>query len=268
MSSLRKDVIDHVRTLSNVNDNNNFIFRQSGKPTFFVKYGDEDALVEAKTQMYFYDLAQHDDSAPRIPKVYDVFDDSVRYYSVMEYVEGQTLETAVSSEVDAVTLATSAIRWLLNQKLPPSEFGTIASSDVSVRHHFFKDDRAPVAFANARALQAYVNKVCFYVDCFHRPFKTSPTGHFAHPTAQAATSIFRVDSLCDLSLRHQKGQLSRRRKPSRLDDRLSAHRRAPTAVLPVRLLRFWQFLCCRGWQGTRCQEGRACRIDGAGLNLC
>ena len=46
-----------------------------GEPTCFVKYGDEDALVEAKTRMYFYDLAQQDDSAPRIPKVYDVFNE-------------------------------------------------------------------------------------------------------------------------------------------------------------------------------------------------
>ena len=45
-----------------------------------------------------------------------------------------------------------------------------------------------------------------------------------------------VNFLCDLSLRHHEGQLPRRRKPSRLDDRPLAHRRAPTAVLPVRIL--------------------------------
>ena len=47
----------------------------------------------------------------------------------MEFVEGQILETAVSVEVDAVSLGTSAIRWL---KLPRSVFGTVASPNSRV----------------------------------------------------------------------------------------------------------------------------------------
>ena len=146
------------------------------------KYGDDkDVLVEAKTQTYFYNLAQQDDSAPRIPKVYEVFNHSGRYFSVMEYVTGLTLEAVDPSE--AVSLATFALRWLLNQQPPSHVFGTVGSVEGScVRHHFFKDNRAPYAFANVQALQVYVNKVWFCVDCFHLSLRTlSPAGYFALP---------------------------------------------------------------------------------------
>ena len=49
MSSLRQKVLDYVGILSNVDDTNNFVFRLSGEPTCFVKYGYEDTPVEAKT---------------------------------------------------------------------------------------------------------------------------------------------------------------------------------------------------------------------------
>ena len=55
----------HCLTEVGVDDTNNV----SVEPTCFVKYGEEDALVDAKTQMYFYNLTWQDDLAPRIPKV-------------------------------------------------------------------------------------------------------------------------------------------------------------------------------------------------------
>ena len=184
MQSLRQGVLDYFGTLSNVDDTNHFVFRPPGEHAYFVKYSDDkDVLVESETQTYFYNLAQQNDSAPGIPKVYDVFRDSGRYFSVMEYVAGQTLET-VSSEVVAISIATSAIRWLLSQELPSDAFGMVASSNSTcVRHHFFKDNRAPLAFANARALQAYVNKVWFYVDYFQNSFRVPSSGHIALPKA-------------------------------------------------------------------------------------
>jgi len=85
-------------------------------PLYFVKYDDgKDVLVEAETQIYFYNLAQQDDSAHCIPKVYDVFNDSGRYFSVMVYVASQTFEAVDPSEAVAISLATSVLRWFLSQ---------------------------------------------------------------------------------------------------------------------------------------------------------
>ena len=76
----------------------------------------------------------------------------------MEFVEGQILETAVSVEVDMRYpspllpfggFSTKSFRGpCLGRSRNESEI-----PNSSVRHHFFKDNRAPLAFANARALQ-------------------------------------------------------------------------------------------------------------------
>jgi len=86
--SLRQKVLDYFRTLSEVDDINFFVFRLPGESAYFIKYGDKGVLVEAETQIYFENLAQQNDSVPCITEVYDVFKDSGRYFSVMEYVAG------------------------------------------------------------------------------------------------------------------------------------------------------------------------------------
>lgn len=179
--SLRQKVLDYFRTLSKVYDTNHFVLHLPNEPAYFVKYGgDKDIRVEAETQTYFYNLAQEDDSAPRIPKIYEVFNHSGCSFSVMEYVTGQTLEAVDPSE--AVSLAAFALRWLLNQQLPSDVLGTVGSEGSRVRHHFFKDNRAPYPFANVQALQTYVNKAWPHVDWFRGSFRTlSPTGYFAFP---------------------------------------------------------------------------------------
>ncbi|GJJ09726.1 hypothetical protein Clacol_003950 [Clathrus columnatus] len=145
---------------------NHFDIDLEGRPTFFVKYGlDEneyglDVLVEASTQSFFYALAQNDKSAPRIPKVYDAFQQDKRRFFVMEKIELPTLSSCEISEGDAVKSAASALKWLLAQlpSVPSSIFGRISSEPSCVWHSFFKDHEAPVCFAHADALTKYVNK--------------------------------------------------------------------------------------------------------------
>ncbi|GJJ09761.1 hypothetical protein Clacol_003985 [Clathrus columnatus] len=131
-----------------------------GRPTFFVKHG-LDGLVEASTQSFFYNLAQKDESAPRIPKVYDAFRQNGHCFFVMEKIELPTLSTCEISEDDAVKSVASAIEWLFAQlpSVPTSIFGRISSEPSCARHEFFKDQEAPVCFANSDALTKYVNKV-------------------------------------------------------------------------------------------------------------
>jgi hypothetical protein len=55
------------------NNINHFDFDLQGKPTLFVKYGNNGLLDEASTQSFFYALSKEDSLAPRIPAVYNAF---------------------------------------------------------------------------------------------------------------------------------------------------------------------------------------------------
>ncbi|KAF8958880.1 hypothetical protein BDZ97DRAFT_1433973 [Flammula alnicola] len=166
--SLRDIVLDYFKKLSGVDETNNFDLYLPNVGRAFVKYGDDDILVEAETQAFFYRLAQGDSSAPRIPQVYGAFHGTRgRYFLVMEYVVAPTLEEwapteALKRKIEVLNLAASvaapAVHWLLHQKVPPSTFGRIPQSKACARHRFFKDNWAPLDFADAKALTIYVNK--------------------------------------------------------------------------------------------------------------
>ncbi|GJJ09759.1 hypothetical protein Clacol_003983 [Clathrus columnatus] len=149
---------------------NHFDINLEGRPTFFVKYG-LDGLVEASTQSFFYALAQKDESAPRIPKVYDAFQDGYGFF-VMEKIKLPTLSTCEISEDNAVKSVASAIEWLFAQlpSVPTSIFGRISSEPSCARHEFFKDHEAPVCFAHANAPAKYVNKA--FSRCPGKPKRT------------------------------------------------------------------------------------------------
>ncbi|KAI5990900.1 hypothetical protein EDD15DRAFT_2169707, partial [Pisolithus albus] len=156
----RDRIFDHFQSLYERAFTNHFDIDLEGKPTLFVKYGC-DVLAEASTQSFFYALAQKDESAPGIPKVYDAFCEKGWCFFVMEKIELPTLSTCEISEDDAVQSVTPIVKWLLAQapSVPPSIFGRISSEEACVWHSFFKDHWAPLPFANADALTKYVNKV-------------------------------------------------------------------------------------------------------------
>ncbi|GJJ09764.1 hypothetical protein Clacol_003988 [Clathrus columnatus] len=150
---------------------NHFDIDLEGRPTLFVKHG-FDVLPEASTQSFFYNLAQKDESAPRIPKVYDAFRQGGYSFFVMEKIELPTLSTCEISEDDTVKSVASAVKWLSAQLslVPTSIFGRISSEPSCPRHEFFKDQEAPVCFAHADALTKYVNKA--FSRCPGKPKRT------------------------------------------------------------------------------------------------
>jgi hypothetical protein len=141
---------------------NHFDFDRPGKPTLFVKYGVKDLLDEASTQSFFYDLAQKDSSAPRIPAVYNAFRGEGIYFIVMEKIDLPSLEACNSiSEDYAVQHVASAVKWIFDQmsSIPTTTFGRISPRKACVWHSFFKDQQAPVPFVSSEALTKYINKV-------------------------------------------------------------------------------------------------------------
>ncbi|KAI5990994.1 hypothetical protein EDD15DRAFT_2450650 [Pisolithus albus] len=81
------------------------------------------------TQSFFYALAQTDESAPGIPKVYDAFCENGWCFFVMEKIA--TLSTCEISEDDAVQSVAPIVKWLL-AFVPPSIFGRISSEVASL----------------------------------------------------------------------------------------------------------------------------------------
>ncbi|KAG8902170.1 hypothetical protein FRB99_004807 [Tulasnella sp. 403] len=157
----RECILHHFKNLpqNERNHTNHFDIDLEGKLTLFVKYG-SDVLAEASTQSFFHALAQKDESAPGIPKVYDAFREEGYCFSVMEKIESPTLSACEISEDDAVQIVASTIKWLLAQlpSVHTSIFGRISSEQACVWHPFFKDHRAPLPFANVDALTKYVTK--------------------------------------------------------------------------------------------------------------
>lgn len=84
------DIVKYFNSLplAQTNQTNHFDFERPGKPTLFVKYGDDDLLDEASTQSFFHALAQRDSSArtPCILAVYNAFCGEGYYFIIMEKI--------------------------------------------------------------------------------------------------------------------------------------------------------------------------------------
>jgi hypothetical protein len=159
----REAIVTHFKGLWN-NDPANmqfFEFNLPGRCKLFIKYSD-DILAEASTQHFFHCLANGNESAPRIPRVFDAFcSEEGHCLMAMEKIVAPTLSDSDVSEEEAVEYAASAVKWLLDQLpyVPDTSFGRISSEVTPVWHQFFKDHRAPRAFGNSNELTEYVLKV-------------------------------------------------------------------------------------------------------------
>lgn len=160
----RETIVTHLTGLRDTGEPGemrSFEFNLPGRPPLFIKHSD-DILVEASTQHFFHLLANNDESAPRVPKVFDAFSSGEGYcLMVMEKIAAPTLSDCDISEEEAVEHAASAVKWLLDQLpwVPDATFGRISSEAAPVWHRFFKDHQAPRAFANPDELAEYVSKV-------------------------------------------------------------------------------------------------------------
>ena len=136
----------------------------------FVKRGISNLLAEARTQSHFYHQAQESSGAPRVPRVYEVFDDGRSTYLVMEFISAPSFEDLVKDapsgpeevtlRATAITKIAGAVAWLLGCPVPEGDsIGRIGGGRI--QHAFFLDE-APIEFASSGALEAYVNEVRSY----------------------------------------------------------------------------------------------------------
>jgi len=128
---------------------------------YFVKFGNPRTIwPEIATHKYISGYAQSHADTPRtlrIPKVTHHFGDQRTMYMVMEYI------TLTKLGPDLPERTAEALRWLSGVPAPPGHvFGPLGGG--LIRHGFFKDYRAPLAFSSIGALERYIEKVrpCLY----------------------------------------------------------------------------------------------------------
>ena len=137
--------------------------------SIFVKRGTSNLVGEARTQVHFYNQAQQSPNAPRVARVYEVFDDgSGSTYLVMESISAPSFEVLINAagsspeheslRAMAITKIAEAVEWLLKCPVPEGDsIGPVGGGYI--QHIFFNMEEAPIAFATSGALEAYVNMV-------------------------------------------------------------------------------------------------------------
>ena len=152
--------------------NGNYTVTHSSLPgsSIFVKRGNSNLVVEARTQAYFYGQAQQSHNAPRVARVYEVFDDGRGgTYLVMEFISAPSFEALIDAahssperenlRAMAITKIADAVEWLMKCPVPEGDsIGPVGGGNI--QHIFFNMEETPVAFATSGALEAYVNMVC------------------------------------------------------------------------------------------------------------
>ncbi|KZP06660.1 hypothetical protein FIBSPDRAFT_876331 [Athelia psychrophila] len=123
---------------------------------YFVKFDNPRTLwPEIATQIYISKYAQAHADTPRMPRISKVkyhFGDQRTMYMVMEYI------TLTNPPPDLPERTAEAIRWLSEVPAPPGHvFGPLGGGSP-IRHSFFKDHKAPLAFSSIGALERYIEK--------------------------------------------------------------------------------------------------------------
>jgi hypothetical protein len=123
---------------------------------YFVKFGNPKTMwPEIVTHKYIYEYAQsHADTprTPRIPRVKHHFKDQRTMYMVLEPI------TLTRNPPDLPERTAEALKWLYKVPAPPGHvFGPLGGGPI--RHRFFKDYEAPLAFSSIGALERYIEKV-------------------------------------------------------------------------------------------------------------
>jgi len=170
---------------------------------YFIKWGDPPLHHAAATQKYVYNQAIQDSEAPRIPRVYDCFDQDTITYLVMEYIETSPTRDATYFHQQTA----NAIDWLLRLPAPPGAgVGPLGGGYAS--HPIFKEWTAPMRFSCNEALEIFLNKVqfrfrTFYSIVYHRALvsrvSSGQTPVEPHPDYGRAACVYPV--------RHARGKL-------------------------------------------------------------
>ncbi|KAF8347169.1 hypothetical protein F5887DRAFT_49076 [Amanita rubescens] len=134
---------------------------ESKKSKYFIKFDHPKALwPEFLTQSYIYDYAMRHRNGPRIPQALHYFDAQVEAFLVMEYIE-LTHSPLITNLAER---AAWALDWLSRVPAPPEDVMGPSKDAVGpiggglIRHRFFKDHKAPLAFSSIDALERYMNE--------------------------------------------------------------------------------------------------------------
>ena len=133
---------------------------ESKESKYFIKFDDPTALgPEFSTQSYIHDYAMHHGNEPRIPQALHYFEAKDNGFLVMEHIElsHPSLITNVAER------AAQVLDWLSKVSAPSEDvMGPVGGG--LIRHRFFKNNKAPLAFSSIDALERYMNEVrrCLY----------------------------------------------------------------------------------------------------------
>jgi hypothetical protein len=162
------EVIDFCR--QDMFNNKGLIYRRNKSPVAFIKYGTSDGIPEGEihTQLCAYRAFRQMDAPPaKIPQIYHAFervDPAVGKvtYIVMEYVHGQTLETAMKSSGQDRNAILDRVANVVDQlvKIPaPSPLRVGPVQRGKIHHSIFTDDGAAENYRSVAHLQNHFNKV-------------------------------------------------------------------------------------------------------------
>jgi hypothetical protein len=161
---------------------------ESKRSKYFIKFNNPKTLSpEFSTQSYIYDYAMRHRSGPRIPQALHYFETQKNAFLVMEYIE----LTHPSLITNLAERAAGALHWL-SEVLAPPEDVIGPSKDVIgpiggglIRHRFFKNNKAPLAFSSVDALERYMNEVR---RCLHFSSIRHPTTFYLSRAASSSRS--------------------------------------------------------------------------------
>lgn len=145
-------------------DRNGVCIQVAGKPSLWVKYGDDYVMGgEGRTQAYVAQIVNADPaSVVRVPDVHLGFSRGGRGYIVMDYVHGKTIDNRKSPtgnyyEKD-VEAAAAAVKQLIDVKMPADTApGPVGGGFIG--HDFFVDFLSDCKYSTVGQLQAQVNEV-------------------------------------------------------------------------------------------------------------
>jgi hypothetical protein len=148
---------------------------------YFIKFDDPRTLgPEFSTQSYIHDYAMRHGNGPRIPQALHYFETKEKAFLVMEHIE----LTDPSLITNLAERAARALDWLSKVSAPPGDvMGPIGGG--LIRHRFFKNNKAPLAFSSIDALERYMNEArcCLF-------FRVSAIRqHFVYPGPQASLEL-------------------------------------------------------------------------------
>ncbi|KAF9481296.1 hypothetical protein BDN70DRAFT_919889 [Pholiota conissans] len=261
----RQAIVTHLNELDGVGEEEamrSFGLELPGKPSVFVKQG-HGILSEGITQHFIYLLSLNDESAPRVPRVIDIFCQGGYSVVVMENIKAPPLSKCDISEDEAVEYAASAVKWLMDQlpSIPEATFGRITTKAARVWYQFFKDHQAPRVFANSVELAQYVLKVLILILTIFVASQRCRWEGEAFPAEVEDLLTFFGDARCIYHCDINKDNF--------LLDRFSAHRRAatnlPDPLLPASVETWISTLEECGCNGTRLERAsavwRECQLE-------